>query len=269
MSKPFEKIEKDNWYRDIEKYLKNDTKIDNLYIKKDNIELEPFYTSNESILAKGFEKPNADVKNVYICNHESSNQDVLDALNSGVSAVLVTNDDNVSELLNGVDQRIVDVIIMSDSDDGENDFKHQFEINDDDNFASSTKNVIVKSQKGLIFFRPSIDFFSAVSRLRALRYYLSMMSYKFKIIGVIESEDINDIGDANLIELTYKTLSCYLGGADYIHYRNMENNDLRLASNITHIFNNESHLNKVVDPLHGAYFIEKYTEKVVEQIKNA
>ncbi|MBK9256023.1 MAG: hypothetical protein IPM42_11080 [Saprospiraceae bacterium] len=128
-----------------------------------------------------------------------------------------------------------------------------------------------------VLFEAGKDFLTAIAIIRAIRIlwanFLKMIGKDTTIpIFIIVQPSVSSLtSDQNLqlIELTYIQLSAYLGTADLVYglpVSDAENKEYaRLSLNIHHIFNEESKLNKVLDPAAGSYFIENATNKIAEE----
>jgi hypothetical protein len=120
-------------------------------------------------------------------------------------------------------------------------------------------DVLVSLSKNLLF---------EIASLRALRALLDEMNIKsFNILAQYEEEGTNELGDYNLIEKTYKVISGILGGVDAILTPYSDAEESRLTLNIHNILDLESGMKNVLDPLSGAYYIEKLTGEIIRQVK--
>lgn len=121
-------------------------------------------------------------------------------------------------------------------------------------------DVIVSLSKSLLF---------EIASLRAIRALLDDSGHKaFDIIAQYEVEGSNELGDYDLIEKTYKVMSGILGGANAILTPYTGDEDSRLTLNIHNILDLESGMKNVLDPLGGAYYIEKLTGEIIRQVKS-
>jgi methylmalonyl-CoA mutase len=76
----------------------------------------------------------------------------------------------------------------------------------------------------------------------------------------------------NLLRATTEAFSAIVGGADTLHvstydeaYGSSHEHAERWARNIQHIFYEEAHIGKVVDPARGSYYAEALTKELAEQ----
>ena len=90
---------------------------------------------------------------------------------------------------------------------------------------------------------------------------------ELNIIAAYGVEGINDLGDYNLIEKTYKILSGVIGGANEVLTDYKGDEDSRLTLNIHNILDLESGLKNVMDPVGGAFYIEKLTGEIIRQVR--
>lgn len=124
------------------------------------------------------------------------------------------------------------------------------------------------------------DYFFEIARLRAIRAVVTRLAQAYELnlspgevqifcqIGPWEEA----LGDPNghMLQATSQAMSAVLGGADGIHvhpfYTAFPNKPLmaeRLARNISGIITEESHLDKVLDPAEGAYYLEHMTHQLI------
>lgn len=124
----------------------------------------------------------------------------------------------------------------------------------------SNTDVVVTLSKNLLF---------EIASLRALRVLFDEKGISnYNIICRYEIEGTNELGDYNLIEKTYKILSAILGGANAILTPYAGDEDSRLTLNIHNVLDLESRMKSVMDPLAGAYYIEKLTGEIIRQVKS-
>ncbi len=123
---------------------------------------------------------------------------------------------------------------------------------------NSTTDIIVSLSKNLLF---------EIATLRAIRVLTDNLDIEsYNIIAEYEVEGTNELGDYNLIEKTYKIISGVLGGADAILTPYLGDEDSRLTLNIHNILDLESGMKNVLDPLGGAYYIEKLTGEIIRKV---
>ncbi len=121
-------------------------------------------------------------------------------------------------------------------------------------------DIIITLSKNLLF---------EIASLRALRLLLEEQGHtNYNILARFDIEGTNELGDYNLIEKTYKTLSGILGCADAILTPYLGDEDSRLTLNIHNVLDLESGFKDVIDPVGGAYYIEKLVSEIIEKVKN-
>ena len=114
----------------------------------------------------------------------------------------------------------------------------------------------------------SKNFLFEIASLRAIRSLLQeKVMGELNIIAAYGVEGINDLGDYNLIEKTYKILSGVIGGANEVLTDYKGDEDSRLTLNIHNILDLESGLKNVMDPVGGAFYIEKLTGEIIRQVR--
>ncbi len=123
------------------------------------------------------------------------------------------------------------------------------------------------------------DFFASVAKLKALRFLWFQVAHAYgftdfkpeNLIIHARSEawinpDFQPHG--NLLKETTAAMAAVLGGANglTIYPEDIENEVMsRIARNTSHILREESHLNKVADPLAGAYLVENMVNELAEK----
>lgn len=114
------------------------------------------------------------------------------------------------------------------------------------------------------------DFFISIAKLKALRYLWFQIANAYELKNYKPEElylharseawinpDFQPHG--NLLKETSASMAAILGGADglTVFPEDTENEVMsRIALNTSHILREESHLNKVADPLAGSYLVE-------------
>ena len=125
-------------------------------------------------------------------------------------------------------------------------------------------------------------YFLEVAKLRAARMLWAKIIEEFG--GNEDSQKINmhartsslnqTIFDpyVNMIRTTTETFSAVVGGADSMHsnyfdesFRMTDEFSRRIARNTQIILNEESHLNRIIDPAGGSYYVEKLTDEVAKK----
>ena len=112
------------------------------------------------------------------------------------------------------------------------------------------------------------DFLAQVAELRAFRIIWSSHGHAAEnliIIGIVNGDTLENEQVHPLIVANYQMLSAYLGMSNFIcGYDTTQTEELvRLSLNIQHIFNEESRLTSVADPVAGSYIVEALTAQMV------
>ncbi|MFN4121905.1 MAG: methylmalonyl-CoA mutase family protein [Flavobacteriales bacterium] len=137
------------------------------------------------------------------------------------------------------------------------------------------------AQKSFVNMALDSSYFMNIAKLRAMRLLWQKMCKAFDnnhdatLRLHTESSQRNksshDIHN-NLLRLTLESMAAAVGGSDlHICHRHDEgfvpyNRDaMRYALNIQHLLKHESHLDKVLDPAFGAWYIENLTEELMKE----
>lgn len=122
------------------------------------------------------------------------------------------------------------------------------------------------------------DHFPEMVKLKSLRILISALGEKFGVsispsnlhILVASSLWTKSLIDQNnnFIRQTYEAISAILGGCNTLWIRPVEGENAstlskRVARNISNILREESHLNKVMDPMAGSYYLESLMENFI------
>jgi methylmalonyl-CoA mutase len=118
------------------------------------------------------------------------------------------------------------------------------------------------------------SFMVEIAKIRAIRllWHTHIDSKNPPIIHAYTAPNtLTPDADYNKIKATTQAMSAILGGADKITVTPSDtmsdpNSSVfarRMARNVQHILRLESHLDKVIDPAAGSYYIEEMTEKLV------
>ncbi|MCB0748596.1 MAG: methylmalonyl-CoA mutase, partial [Ignavibacteriae bacterium] len=134
-------------------------------------------------------------------------------------------------------------------------------------------------------FGISTNYFMEISKFRAARILLNNMAKAYKVntdkvdfnIGAKSSNFYQTELDpyVNLLRTTTQTFSGIIGGVNSITSspfdevtRTPDNFSRRIARNTQTILREESHLDQVIDPAGGSYFIESLTEELANSAWN-
>jgi methylmalonyl-CoA mutase len=141
------------------------------------------------------------------------------------------------------------------------------------------ENVFSKIQ---FSFGVSTNYFMEIAKFRAVNVLLKAIASEFGIdnkdlklnIGAKSSEFNQTVLDpyVNMLRTTSQTFSAILGGVNYITtspfdetLRRPDNFSRRIARNTQTILREESHLDQVIDPAGGSYYIESLTEEIAKK----
>lgn len=126
----------------------------------------------------------------------------------------------------------------------------------------------------------SKSYFVEIAKFRALRLLWSniLKAYGVKgaqpfVIGHFSRESQDDNPNSNMIRASTQAMSAVIGGVDrlYVLPANaaLQEPDTpftrRVARNLQHLLKMESHLDRVIDPGAGSYYIEQLTRKISEK----
>ncbi|MBC6366957.1 methylmalonyl-CoA mutase family protein [Algoriphagus sp. AK58] len=130
-----------------------------------------------------------------------------------------------------------------------------------------------------VFFEASVgeSHFGEIARMKALRkvacemaglYGLEIKEQEVLIFSQTSgwSKSLLDV-NTNLVRQTYEAMAAVLGGANFLWVRplqeeNSSEMERRIARNVSTILREESHLDKVMDPSAGSYYLENLTSEM-------
>lgn len=125
------------------------------------------------------------------------------------------------------------------------------------------------------------SFFVAIAKLRALKVLWANLSKAFgatptllpKFHITTAKEDYTADQNYNMIRATTQALSAVIAGVDYLTItpsdaltQAPDAFSYRIARNVQHLLKHESHLQKVVDPAYGSYYVERLTDDLTEKV---
>lgn len=127
----------------------------------------------------------------------------------------------------------------------------------------------------------STSYFVEIAKFRALRLLWANVLEAFGVsesnVAMVEAhlapESQDKDPNTNLIKAVTQVMSAAIGGSDIVYVLNanaallQESTSFtrRMARNVQHILQMESHLDRVVDPAAGSYYIENLTELFAQQ----
>lgn len=126
----------------------------------------------------------------------------------------------------------------------------------------------------------STSYFVEIAKLRALRLLWNNVLNAYGasptgacIVAHLAEETQEGDPNTNMIKAGTQAMSAVIGGANRLYVRPADFSinrpssafTRRIARNVQHLLRMESHLDRVVDPAAGSYYIEKLTEKLAER----
>ncbi|MCF8259288.1 MAG: hypothetical protein K9J12_00805 [Melioribacteraceae bacterium] len=126
------------------------------------------------------------------------------------------------------------------------------------------------------------NFFMEIAKLRSARMLWRNICDKFEIAPTQSRMSIHSINSSvnktifdpyvNMLRSTTETFASIAGGADIITvlpfdkvYKNPDNLGQRIAKNTHVILEEEAHVNSVIDPAGGSYYVENLTKEIAEK----
>ncbi len=123
--------------------------------------------------------------------------------------------------------------------------------------------------------RLSCSYFVEIARIRALKLLWANLLNAYELapsVPIISAQfrmdSQSDNPHHNMIRATTQAMSAALGGVDRLtvlpaneSFETATDFTRRIARNVQHLLKLESHLDRVVDPAAGSYYIEKLTQK--------
>jgi len=125
--------------------------------------------------------------------------------------------------------------------------------------------------------KSSPNFFMDVAKIRSLRLLMKKISEAYGVVDaltfirVISYSEVNETYQplGNLLSNSFSSIAAVLASADAlttISDNPLSDTHIRTARNTSLLLQEESKLNKVIDPLKGAYFMESLTDSIVENV---
>lgn len=120
------------------------------------------------------------------------------------------------------------------------------------------------------------SYFINIAKIRALKilWHNLMSAYELETPLTLEAHlalaSLTDDQHQNMIQMSTQALSAVIAGVDrlFLTPANHSNTAFtkRIARNVQHLLQLESHLDHVIDPSAGSYYIENLTNEIVEQV---
>ncbi len=146
-----------------------------------------------------------------------------------------------------------------------------------------TECIEIDFQTGfLIRLNSGSNYFINLAKIRAIRKLTQFISDAFKDLCDLEIEAHSGIWNksvydryTNILRLTSESFASVSAGVDILTISDFEEAldisnqfSLRNARNISHLLKHESHLDKVLDPAAGSYYVENLTHDYAEKVWN-
>jgi methylmalonyl-CoA mutase len=305
MQTKFPEVSKVEWLAKVEKDLRG-KELSSLYFEVEGRSFSPLHHRDDSLNKPSplFTSPSWRIGQEFeFKGVKKTNEAILSALNLGVSSIYITGDydeylkDGIMEaLLDGVLLDLVEVYY-----DDQNGSPYQYEglphspdwpqyfsqkLGLLDNITSAMGNDLFLAYSDVTLGTPfppvfhvftSDNFFETVTSFRALRLCWQLLSESCgkqtdcRIVAhpriIKEGSDEN----SNRIASTTHAMAAVIGGADTIMLSPGDGGigtdfSNRIATNVHHLLQFESYLDRVADPAAGSYFIEKLTDHYAEKI---
>ncbi len=288
---------KSKWNQIIASKLKEDQSLDDLKTEYDSgIVMEPNIVVDEvaglNHTIEGL-KPWINMATIKGSDAVGINSLALQALNHGANGLnlVLENHMNITEVLSNVMTEYLDVRInctswsveeINAAKEGLDDTKYPNIrwIGKDQvtemHISDSNRVVQFKSLLGEINSKNQFDIIITLSKnllfeiasLRALRILLKRNNISnYKLIARYDIDGSNTLGDYDLIEKTYKVMSGIMGCADVVLTPYDGSEDARLSLNIHNVLELESGFKDVMDPVGGAYYVEKLVSEIIEKVE--
>ena len=294
MDKLFEEFpsyDLEEWKEKIINDLKQKTYND-LISNIEGIKIEPCYTSTSISNIFSVELPDKWIscQEIRSTDSESANKEALLALKNGINGLIINNPRNLEELLKKIN--IQDIYINFKNHDISFIKKWKKYIKDkqiDSSLEKIKKTILVKGKtakeqidyaikKGLddqgdiqFTFNIGSNFFLEIAKLKAFRI---LWKYKtgynpFILCQTSELNKETKFEYNNILRSTTESMSAIFGGANaiLINPYTKDANDFaaRISRNQLNILKTESHLDKVIDPSKGSYYIEYLISELLKE----
>jgi len=279
-----ESANKKEWNAIISKKLKEGVSLSDLNVTyPGDITMEPNVVAEEvSHISHSLDLDNSWTNMAQITgnNGVEINALVHKALNQGANGLFLTlpTSTDIDEVLADVMTEYLDVYIQSSEKHNLTQWKNTKQIRETIFQIGTTDRIsdlkaILENAKGessvMVTISVGKDLLYEISSIRALRILLQDQGVdSIQIFGRYDVEGTNDLGDYNLIEKTYKTMSIVLGGANAVLTEYTGSEEDRLTLNIQNILDLESGFKRVIDPTNGSYYINLLTDKIINKVKS-
>jgi methylmalonyl-CoA mutase len=138
--------------------------------------------------------------------------------------------------------------------------------------AEASDRLSAERPVGSVRFAIGSNHFMEIAKLRAARLLWAQLRQAYGLpaaplaIHAVTAGENKTLFDpyVNLLRVTTEALSAVLGGCDALTITPCRF-DAHLAENVDHILREESHLDKVMDPGAGSYYVEALTDQVAAE----
>ncbi len=282
----------ENWIKSIEKELPLDQKYTSLSFNKDMYVSSGIEIDHQSEAIH----PLTTSHGWNILSISSKNEYLLESLKLGAEAifVMVSEADNIDEILNSVELSFLkSIIVCKDDSSYEKTLNYlnkmytsqnlvctlinQSELICIENFTTESftsafkkAQLSIRENKNTLVYQLHFtnDFFRNIASLRAIRIIHENISaaYNVKVSYSIVALPTNSTKpiDQLLIERSIAAVSCVIGNADFICLAPWSEayNDCRLQQNVLHLLRAEAKMDIKFDGAAGSFFIENITNQI-------
>ncbi|HMQ07231.1 MAG TPA: methylmalonyl-CoA mutase family protein [Saprospiraceae bacterium] len=290
----FKKISTGEWLAQIEKELGSQRKLEDTRIKiGEHITLFPFLDESSRKSHSSVHSWPSEVRSAIPVKRYTTNEQILKLLSLGAGAIYFQEDVKIikEQLLKGIEPGFISWIgykghalpeLLNEKIKGKDRInkieiyeypneKHIiqtgkfYEIDDySKNVLSILNNVI---PCGMIIIELSNHILFQIALLRAIRLYTQKknMINDVKILAICRHTA--QYAEERLISETLQSISARLGGAHYISFEPVmdeEKDFSREKIHIQNILDFETQLNRISDPVAGSYVLENLTEQILD-----
>lgn len=142
--------------------------------------------------------------------------------------------------------------------------------------AKLTKIEAIQANNLHIIIAIGESYFINIAKIRALKILWDNLITAYQLETPLHLEahlasiSLTDDQHQNMIQMSIQALSAVIGGIDCLFLTPAADSNTaftkRIARNVQHLLQLESHLDHVVDPAAGSYYIEKLTNEMVERV---
>ncbi len=275
-----------DWLEKVEKELKGKLAIADLSFEIDGIELSPFHHIDEFEVREPLFRKEMTKSGVYLRNG-GDNKLLIKFLELGATCVKINTDDNTNGLddisfdwihtfLTGSKSNVDSFIHKHGLKTNRFDIIHETEgksklvVDLENNAIEQLRKIVGECPAEIIFeCRLGENLYKNVAVLRAIRIIVANLeeinekSISYTITVDLKSLEQEADKESKILEYSYKLMSAYMGGADFVFQEISEDDFDRTAFHLQNLITLESKMNEVQDPLNGSKFIEYLTDQYV------